>query len=40
MTFTYDDYALYYQTKTPIGFWCRWKLNIKFLIQPIKDLIS
>ena len=24
--------ALYYHTKTPIGFWCRWGLNPKSLI--------
>ena len=30
--------ALYHQTKTPIGFWCRWGLNSKSLIQPSKTL--
>ena len=25
--------ALYHQTKKPISFWCRWKLNFKSLIQ-------
>ena len=30
--------ALYYQTKTPISFWCRRGLNPKFLIQPSEIL--
>ena len=30
--------VLYHQTKTPINFWCRQKLNPKFLIQPSKTL--
>ena len=33
MAFALDD-ALYYQTKTPIGFWCRRELNLKSFIQP------
>ena len=27
------DDALSHQTKTPIGFWCRWRLNSRSLIQ-------
>ena len=30
--------VLYYQTKTPISFWCRRGLNIRFLIQPSETL--
>jgi len=34
MIFAFDDCALYHQTKTTIGFWCRWELmNLIFLIQ-------
>ena len=31
--------ALYYQVKTLIGFWCRQKLNSKFLIQSSETLL-
>ena len=27
------DDGLYHQTKITIGFWCRWRLNPRFLIQ-------
>ena len=30
--------ALYYQTKTPISFWCRRRLNPRSLIQPSETL--
>ena len=30
--------AFYYQIKTPIGFWCRRRLNCKYLIQPSETL--
>ena len=30
--------AFYYQTNTPIGFWCKQWLNSRFLIQPSKTL--
>ena len=30
--------VLFYQTKIPISFWCRWGLNPKSLIQPSKTL--
>ena len=30
--------ALYYQTKTPISFWCRQWLNSRSLIQPLEIL--
>ena len=30
--------VLYYQTKTPIGFWCRRTLNPKSLIQTSETL--
>ena len=26
------------QTKTPIGFWCRWGLNPRSFIQPLETL--
>ena len=32
------DDALYHQTKTPIGFWCRRRLNPRSLIQPSETL--
>ena len=32
------DDALYHQTKTPIGFWCRPRLNPRSLIQPSETL--
>ena len=32
------DNALYHQTKTLINFWCRWKLNLRSLIQPLETL--
>ncbi|KAL0007290.1 hypothetical protein SO802_008792 [Lithocarpus litseifolius] len=38
MASAFDDYALYHQTKTPIGFWCRRGLNPKSLIQPSETL--
>ena len=31
--------ALYHQTKTPISFWYRQGLNLRFLIQPLKTLL-
>ena len=37
VTSVLDD-ALYHQTKTPIGFWCRRGLNPRSLIQPLKNL--
>ena len=30
--------TLYHKTKTLNGFWCRWELNPKFLIQPLETL--
>ena len=33
-----DNCVIYYQTKTPISFWCKWRLNIKSLIQLSKIL--
>ena len=30
--------TLYHQIKTPISFWCRRRLNPKFLIQPSETL--
>ena len=30
--------ALYYHTKTPISFWCRGRLNLRSLIQPLEIL--
>ena len=30
--------ALHHQTKTPIGFLCRRKLNLRSLIQPLKTI--
>ena len=30
--------SFYYQTKIQIGFWCRWGLNSKSLIQPFETL--
>ena len=47
MVFTSDDnlwrpllmIALYYQTKTPISFWCRRGLNHRSLIQPSETLL-
>ena len=30
--------ALYHRAKTPISFWCRWGLNLRYLIQPLKTL--
>ena len=33
MTSALND-VLYYQTKTPIGFWCKRRLNPRFFIQP------
>ena len=29
---------LYHQTKTPISFWCRWRLNSRSLIHPLETL--
>ena len=37
MTFAPDN-VFYQQTKTPIGFWCRRRLNLKSLIQPLETL--
>ena len=31
--------ALYYQIKIPINFWCRWELNLIFLIQLLETLL-
>ena len=31
--------TLYYQTKTPIGFWYKWRLNPRSLIQPSETLL-
>ena len=33
-----SDSAFYHHTKTLIGFWCRWGLNPKSLIQPSEIL--
>ena len=30
--------VFYHQTKTPINFWCRWRLNLRSLIQPLETL--
>ena len=30
--------VIYYQTKTPIGFWCKRRLNSRSLIQPSETL--
>ena len=30
--------ALYYQIKTPIDFWYKWRLNVRSLIQPSETL--
>ena len=38
MTSAFDNCTLYYQTKTPIGFWCKWRLNLKSLIKPSETL--
>ena len=38
MTFTLDD-TFYYQTKTSIDFWCRWRLNPNFFIQSSETLL-
>ena len=32
------DDSSYHQTKTPINFWCKWGMNPKSLIQPLKTL--
>ena len=37
MVLTLDD-SSYHQTKTLIGFWCRWELNPRSLIQPSDTL--
>ena len=34
MSSTFDDCALYHQTKISINFWFRWELNPRTLIQP------
>ena len=39
MVFVFYDCALYYQTKTSIGFWCRQGLSPKSLIQPLETLL-
>ena len=33
------DYAIYYQIKTPISFWCRQELNSRSFIQLSKTLL-
>ena len=33
------DNTFYYQIKTPISFWCRWRLNLKSLIQ-LSEILS
>lgn len=38
MTSAFDNCTLYYQTKTPIGFWCKWRFNLKSLIKPSETL--
>jgi len=30
--------ALYHRIKTTIGFWCRWRLNPRSLIEPSESL--
>ena len=30
--------VLYHQIKTPISFWCRQELNLRYLIQPSETL--
>ena len=30
--------VLYYQTRTPISFWCRQGLNLRSLIQPLETI--
>ena len=37
MMFAFD--TLYHQIKTPISFWCKWVLNLIFLIKPSKTLL-
>ena len=32
--------VIYYQTKTPIGFWCKRRLNSRSLIQPSETLLA
>ena len=32
------DDSFYHQTKTPISFWCRWRLNPRFFIQQLEIL--
>ena len=34
-----DNYSFYHQTKIPIGFWSRQKLNHKSLIQLLETLL-
>ena len=41
MAFAPNDNSLssnYHQTKILISFWCKWRLNPKFLIQPSEIL--
>ena len=33
------DDSFYHQTKTPISFWCRRRLNPRFFIQPSETLL-
>ena len=33
MTSNFDDCALYYQTKTPVGFWCKQRLNSNLIFN-------
>ena len=39
MTSMFYDCAFYYQTKTPIGFWCRRELNSRSPIQQLETLL-
>ena len=39
MVSVFYDCALYHQTKTSIGFWCRQGLSPKSLIQPSETLL-
>ena len=38
MMFVYDNCIIYYQTKKLIDFYCRQRLNFKYLIQPSNTL--
>ena len=39
MTSMFYDCAFYYQTKTPIGFWCRRELNSRSPVQQLETLL-